>query len=133
MPATRRFSPKMPGWHVPAEFAGPVVGVVLGVRVERLVLAAVVDPARLDITAQAESVDFHRSVHGALVDRGDPDAAGIIEQLVNPADGKHGCGFHGTSVGLRRARGPGLSAGTLPTRPPQTRHALSIARDPEAG
>src|SRR6478735_12134643 len=120
-------------WHVPAEFAGPVVGVVLRVRVECLVFAAVVDPARLDIAAQAKFVDFHRSVHGALVDRGDPDAAGIIEQLVNPADSKHGCGFHGTSVGLRRARGPGLSAGMLPARPPLTRDALSIAPDPVAG
>lgn len=80
--------PKGARRQLPAQGAGPEIGVGLGVRVDRLVLPAVVRPVGLDIPAQAQPVDRHRTVRRTLVDGRNANVSLVPEELVDTADGE---------------------------------------------
>jgi hypothetical protein len=80
------------------ELAHPVVGIPLRVGIEGLVLAAVVDPAGLDVAVQPEFVHLHGPFHGTFVDGGDTHAPRVGKELVYTADGKQSGGVHGISL-----------------------------------
>ena len=64
------------GRQLAAELGDPEVGVLLGVGVDRLPLAAVVLPVDLDVAVQAERVDGDPAGDRPLVDAGAVRAAG---------------------------------------------------------
>ena len=68
IPVVRRFSPNRPGRQLAVELRGPPVGVLLGVGVERLPLAAVELPVDLHVAVQTEPVDGDPAGHRPLVD-----------------------------------------------------------------
>lgn len=86
----------------PVQLLGEERGVLVGVHVDGLVLAAVVLPVRLDVGVQSEGPDPDRAVDRTLVDGGDADRAGVPEQLFDAADG--GDEGHGSTLPYR---GPG--------------------------
>ncbi|OEI67374.1 hypothetical protein Cus16_2972 [Curtobacterium sp. ER1/6] len=75
------------GRDVAVEHLGEVRGVLVGVGVHGLVLAAVVLPIGLHVGVQAERAHPDGAVDGSLVDRGDADGAGVAEELLDAADG----------------------------------------------